>query len=246
MGVTMKEISIEVKDVHILYKMMQKFSIQRNLIKGDAERAQIFEAVKGVSFEVEKGEILGIIGKNGSGKSTLLRAMAGVFSPNSGTIDLKGNSVSLLSLGVGFKDTLTGRENIFLSGMLLGFTEDEIKAREQMIIDFSELGEFIDRPVKTYSSGMYSKLAFAITSSLETDIILVDEVLSVGDEHFQKKSLARMEELINDQSRTVIIVSHSISTLRKLCNRVMWLNDGEIKMMGDTDEVLDAYENYMA
>lgn len=242
----MKEISIELKDVHILYKMMQKFSIQRNLIKRDAQKAEVFEAVKGVSFSVEKGEILGIIGKNGSGKSTLLRAMAGVFSPNSGTIDLMGNSVSLLSLGVGFKDTLTGRDNIFLSGMLLGFTESEIKSKEQSIIEFSELGEFIDRPVKTYSSGMYSKLAFAITSSLETDIILVDEVLSVGDEHFQKKSLARMEELINDKNRTVVIVSHNITTLKKLCNRVLWLNDGEIKMLGDSQEVLDAYEKYMA
>lgn len=242
----MKEISIELKDVHILYKMMQKFSIQRNLIKRDAQKAEVFEAVKGVSFSVEKGEILGIIGKNGSGKSTLLRAMAGVFSPNSGTIDLMGNSVSLLSLGVGFKDTLTGRDNIFLSGMLLGFSESEIKSKEQSIIEFSELGEFIDRPVKTYSSGMYSKLAFAITSSLETDIILVDEVLSVGDEHFQKKSLARMEELINDKNRTVVIVSHNITTLKKLCNRVLWLNDGEIKMLGDSQEVLDAYEKYMA
>lgn len=241
-----KTVSIEVKNVHIVYKMMQKFSIQRNLIKRDAERAQIYEAVKGVSFSVEKGEILGIIGKNGSGKSTLLRAMAGVFSPNEGEIDLKGNTVSLLSLGVGFKDTLTGRENIFLSGMLLGFTMEEIKEREQLIIEFSELGEFIDRPVKTYSSGMYSKLAFAITSNLETDIILVDEVLSVGDEHFQKKSLARMEELINDKNRTVVIVSHSIPTLRKLCNRIMWMNDGIIEKMGDVDTVLDEYERYMA
>ena len=123
----MKEVSLEVKDVHIVYKMMQKFSIQRNLIKRDAEKAQVFEAVRGITFTAEKGEIIGIIGKNGSGKSTLLRAIAGVFSPNEGTINLKGNSVSLLSLGVGFKDSLTGRENIYLSGMLLGFTEKEIK-----------------------------------------------------------------------------------------------------------------------
>lgn len=241
----MSEISIEVKNVRINYKVMKKFSIQRNLLKRDAEKAEVFEAVKGISFNVEKGEILGIIGKNGSGKSTLLRAMAGVFCPNDGSIDLKGNSVSLLSLGVGFKDTLTGRENIFLSGMLLGFSESQIREKESAIIEFSELGEFIDRPVKTYSSGMYSKLAFAITSSLETDIMLVDEVLSVGDEHFQKKSLARMEELINDKNRTVLIVSHSISTLRKLCNRVMWMNDGMIQQIGDVDAVLDAYEQFM-
>ena len=177
--------------------------IQRNLLKRDAEKAEVFEAVRGVSFDVSKGEILGIIGKNGSGKSTLLRAIAGVFSPNRGTIDLKGHSVSLLSLGVGFKDTLTGRDNIFLSGMLLGFHKEQIREKEEAIIEFSELGKFIDMPVKTYSSGMYSKLAFAITSSLETDIMLVDEVLSVGDEHFKKKSMARMEELIGDKNRTV-------------------------------------------
>ena len=241
----MKEIAIEVKDVAIHYKILKNFSIQRNLLKRDAEKAEIFEAVRGMSFDVEKGEILGIIGKNGSGKSTLLRAIAGVFCPNQGTIDLKGHSVSLLSLGVGFRDTLSGRENLFLSGMLLGFTKQQIAEKEQAIIDFSELGEFIDRPVKTYSSGMYSKLAFAITSSLETDITLVDEVLSVGDEHFQKKSLARMEELISDQNRTVVIVSHSLTTLRKLCNRVMWMDGGLVRQIGDTDTVLDAYVNYM-
>ena len=239
-----KEISIEVKDVKIHYKMMKKFSIQRNLLKRDADKAEIFEAVKGVSFDVEKGEILGIIGKNGSGKSTLLRAIAGVFSPNEGEIDLKGHSVSLLSLGVGFKDTLSGRSNIFLSGMLLGFSE-EVKSKEADIIEFSELGKFIDMPVKTYSSGMYSKLAFAITSSLETDIMLVDEVLSVGDEHFQKKSLARMEQLITDKNRTVIIVSHNTSTLEKLCDRVLWLNDGVIMEMGNTKDVLTKYKQYM-
>ncbi len=241
----MKEVSLEVKDVHIVYKMMQKFSIQRNLIKRDAEKAQVFEAVRGITFTAEKGEIIGIIGKNGSGKSTLLRAIAGVFSPNEGTIDLKGNSVSLLSLGVGFKDSLTGRENIYLSGMLLGFTEKEIKEKEQAIVDFAEIGEFIDRPVKTYSSGMRSKLTFAITSCLETDIMLVDEVLSVGDEHFKKKSLARMVKLINDDNRTVIIVSHNIETLEKLCTRVMWMNDGVIVEMGDPHEVLAHYKEFM-
>lgn len=183
----MRKAAIEAKDVTITYKLMKNFSIQRNLLKRNGEKAEEFEAIKGITFSVAKGEILGIIGRNGSGKSTLLRAIAGVFCPNSGTIDLKGNSVSLLSLGVGFKDTLTGRNNIYLSGMLLGFTDRQIKEKEKEIIEFAELGEFIDRPVKTYSSGMYSKLAFSITSNLETDIILVDEVLSVGDERFQKR-----------------------------------------------------------
>ena len=241
----MGEVAIEVRDVHITYKIMKSFSIQRNFLKRDAEQAETFEAVKGVSFDVAKGEILGIIGKNGSGKSTLLRSIVGVFSPNAGTIDLKGHSISLLSLGVGFKDNLTGRENLYLSGMLLGFSKEQIQMKEQAIIEFAELGEFIDRQVKTYSSGMYSKLAFAITCSLETDIMLVDEVLSVGDEHFKQKSMERMEGLINDKNRTVIIVSHSIETLERLCDRVMWLDDGLIKELGETKAVLEHYKKYM-
>lgn len=237
----MKETAIDVRDVKITYKLMKNFSIQKNLLHRDAEKAEEFEAVRGISFQVEKGEILGIIGKNGSGKSTLLRAIAGVFCPNVGTIDLKGNTVSLLSLGVGFKDTLTGRRNIYLSGMLLGFSEKQIREKEKEIVEFAELGEFIDRPVKTYSSGMYSKLAFSITCNLETDIILVDEVLSVGDEGFQKKSLAKMESLIQDKDRTVIIVSHSIETLEELCDRVMWINEGEIVEIGEPGKVLGEY-----
>ena len=236
--------AIEARDVRINYRLV-KNSIQRNLLKRDYDRAEEFEAVKGISFDVGKGEILGIIGRNGSGKSTLLRAVAGVFAPNEGTIDLKGNSVSLLSLGIGFKDTLTGRDNIYLSGMLLGFTKEQVKEKEDEIIDFAERGEFIDMPVKTYSSGMYSKLAFSITSNLETDIMLVDEVLSVGDERFQKKSLGKMEKLINDKDRTVMIVSHSIETLEELCDRVMWLDDGVIREIGETGMVLEKYKEFM-
>lgn len=241
----MKEIAIDVSDVRITYKLLKNFSIQKNLLRRDAEEAEEFEAVKGVSFQVEKGEILGIIGKNGSGKSTLLRAIAGVFCPNSGSVDLKGNTISLLSLGLGFKATLSGRKNIYISGMLLGFTEKQIKEKEEEIIEFAELGEFIDRPVKTYSSGMYSKLAFSITCNLETDIILVDEVLSVGDEGFQRKSMAKMESLIQDKDRTVIIVSHSIETLERLCDRVLWLDAGKIMEIGKAQEVLKQYQQYM-
>ena len=198
-----------------------------------------------MSFAFEKGGIFGIIGKNGSGKSTLLRAIAGVFSPNSGTIDLKGHTVSLMALGVGFKDNLTGRDNISLSGMLLGFSEAQIQDKMQEIIDFAEIGDFIDRPVRTYSSGMHSKLAFAITAMLETDIMLVDEVLSVGDERFKQKSLNKMKELIGDKNRTVIIVSHSIPTLKDLCDTVMWIHDGEMKEIGEPEKVLDDYVVFM-
>ena len=202
-------------------------------------------SVKGISFYVREGEILGIIGKNGSGKSTTLNALAGIFSPDSGSIDLNGHSISLLSIGVGFIREMTGRENITLSGMLLGFTEEQVKAKEQEIIDFAEIGEFIDMPVRTYSSGMYSKLAFSITAILETDIMLIDEVLSVGDQKFKKKSYEKMKSLISNKDRTVGIVSHSIETLKQLCDTVMWMHEGQIKRIGDPDEVLDEYVAFM-
>lgn len=240
-----RDIAIEVKDVCINYRILNNVSVRKTFLKTKT-RNEVFEAVKHISFEVEEGGILGIIGRNGSGKSTLLRSIAGVFSPNSGSIDLKGHSVSLMALGVGFKDTLTGRENIVLSGMLLGFSEKEIEEKTQDIIDFAEIGEFIDRPVRTYSSGMHSKLAFAITAMLETDIMLVDEVLSVGDEKFRKKSLSKMKELITDKNRTVLIVSHSIETLNELCDRVMWIHDGKMKEIGEPVEVLSHYKAFMS
>lgn len=239
-----KDLAIEVKDVHISYRILNNISIRSTLFHRKT-RDEVFEAVKGVSFEVEKGGILGIIGKNGSGKSTLLRSIAGVFSPNSGTIDLHDHSVSLMALGVGFNPLLTGRANIMLSGLILGFSEKEIREKIDEIIEFAELGDFIDKPVRTYSSGMNSKLAFAITAMLETDIMLVDEVLSVGDERFRKKSLAKMKELISDKDRTVIIVSHSIETLNELCDRVMWMHDGEIREIGKPETVLGHYKLYM-
>ena len=165
-----KNIAITVKNLHIIYRELNKTSIRASWSK-KKKKVEEFEALKGISFELEEGKILGIIGKNGSGKSTLLRAIAGVFSPDKGSINLHNNSVSLLSIGVGFNNKLTGYENIYLSGMLLGFSEDEIKEKEKDIIEFADIGKFIYKPVKTYSSGMYSKLAFAITAILETDII---------------------------------------------------------------------------
>lgn len=244
MGGENREIAIEVSDVCINYRILKDTTIRHNFFKHE-RRDTIFEAVKHVSFTVEEGGILGIIGKNGSGKSTLLRSIAGVFTPNSGKIDLKGHSVSLMALGVGFKDNLTGRENIILSGMLLGFSEKEIIQKSDEIIEFAELGDFIDKPVRTYSSGMHSKLAFAITAMLETDIMLVDEVLSVGDERFKKKSLAKMKELISDKNRTVIIVSHSIETLNELCDQVLWIHDGEMKEIGEPEKILSHYVEFM-
>ena len=216
--------AIEVKDLVISYQNLKKTSIKKTLLHLKRQKPDRFVAVKGISFYVREGEILGIIGKNGSGKSTTLNALAGIFSPDSGSIDLNGHSISLLSIGVGFIREMTGRENITLSGMLLGFTEEQVKAKEQEIIDFAEIGEFIDMPVRTYSSGMYSKLAFSITAILETDIMLIDEVLSVGDQKFKKKSYEKMKSLISNKDRTVVIVSHSIETLKQLCDTVMWMH----------------------
>lgn len=240
-----KDISISVKNLHIRYKGLKKFSIKKSLLKKRRDKIETFEAVKGVSFEVTKGKIVGIIGKNGSGKSTLLRAIAGIFSPDSGSINLHGNTVSLLSIGVGFQNRLTGYENIYLAGMLLGFTEKQIKEKEKEIIDFADIGDFIYKPVKTYSSGMYSKLAFAITAILETDIMLIDEVLSVGDASFKIKSYNKMKELIMDENRTVIIVSHVVATLKELCDEIIWLHEGKIKKQGNPKEILEEYESFM-
>ncbi len=282
--------AIEVTDLVISYQNLKKTSIKKSLLQFKRRNVDRFVAVKGISFYVRQGEILGIIGKNGSGKSTTLNALAGIFSPdsgtidlkghsisllsigvgfqremtgreniilsgmllgfseeevNSGTIDLKGHSISLLSIGVGFQREMTGRENIILSGMLLGFSEEEVKAKEPEIVEFAELGEFIDMPVRTYSSGMYSKLAFSITAILETDIMLIDEVLSVGDQKFKKKSYNKMKSLFSNKDRTVVIVSHSIETLRELCDTVMWMHDGQIKRIGEPTPVLEEYVNFM-
>ena len=238
--------AIEVKDLKITYKCVKSLSMRKSLFHLRKSKLEVYEALRGISFEVKKGEIMGIVGKNGSGKSTLLRAIAGIFSADSGSIELESDSVSLLSIGVGFQKKLSGRENIILSGMLLGFSEQEVRDKMDDIIEFANLGKFIDMPVKTYSSGMYSKLAFSITAVLETDIMLIDEVLSVGDAKFKKKSYKKMQELIMDENRTVVIVSHSTETLEKLCTSLLWLHEGEIKMQGDTKTVLDAYNEFMA
>ena len=242
----MKENAIEIKNLCISYRGLKSYSIKKSLLHFHRNKVDEFQAIRNVSFNVPKGNILGIVGKNGSGKSTMLNAIAGIFAPDSGTIDLKGNSVSLLSIGVGFQRELTGRENIILSGMLLGFSEKAVRERMEEIIEFSELGKFIDAPVRTYSSGMYSKLAFSITAILETDIMLIDEVLSVGDARFKKKSYNKMKQLISDENRTVVMVSHDTKTLDGLCDEILWLHDGEIKMYGNTKEVLEKHEEFMS
>ena len=240
----MSELAIEVKDVHVRYRSMKSFSLRKSLGQ-IRQRRDSYEALRGVSFTVPKGKIIGIIGKNGSGKSTLLKTIAGVFSPDEGTIDTFGNRLSLLAIGIGFQTTLSGYENIFLSGLLLGFTEKEIRARLPEIIEISELGDFIYKPVQTYSSGMHSKLAFSITAFLDTEIILIDEVLSVGDMSFREKSYAKMKEIISNKDKTVMIVSHSNASILELCDDVLWIHDGLVKEYGPAAEVVENYEGFM-
>ena len=237
----MGEYAILVKDLKIRYKTRSHGSFKERRAAKKNNLPEYFEAVRGISFAVEKGEILGIIGKNGCGKSTMLRAIAGVYSPDEGIIETFDNTVSLMAIGLGFQPELTGRENILLSGSLLGISEKKMQGYMDDIISFSELGPFIDEPVRTYSSGMHSKLAFSITSTIEPDIMLVDEVLSVGDRAFRKKSLDRMKQLIDRDDRTVVIVSHSMSTLIELCDRVMWMENGKMVKIGDPKEVLRQY-----
>lgn len=233
-----QNIALSVQDVSITYKTLGHISLRGHATRPSKE----FTAVRNVSFDIESGQIVGIIGRNGSGKSTLLRSVAGIIAPDSGRIHTFGRSISLLAIGVGFQPNLSGRENILLSGLLLGFSKKEVDARTDEIIAFSELGEFIDKPVKVYSSGMHSKLAFSITAILESDIILVDEVLSVGDARFQRKSYRRMKEIISHEDRTVVIVSHSMRTIRSLCSKVLWLDNGKAVAFGDAREIVRAYE----
>ncbi len=239
-----EKIGLNVDHVSIDYRDISHMSLAKSLRKGEVKLSNTVRAVNDISFSVNQGEILGIVGRNGSGKTTLLRSIAGIFQPDEGTIDTHGNRVSLMAIGIGFNGNNTGRENILKSGMLLGCELNYVKEHMNEIIEFSELGEFIDRPVRTYSSGMYSKLSFAVTAILDTDIMLVDEVLSVGDERFRKKSFKKMEELMRSD-RTVLIVSHATNTLEQFCDKVLWINDGEYVMMGETQDVLREYDKSM-
>ncbi len=239
-------IAISVQNVTLQYRSSHSYSI-KNIFR--REKTMINKeqgnALDDVSFDIKKGEIVGVIGRNGSGKSTLLKLLVGVFRQDSGTVNLHNNSISLAAIGVGFLGKLTGRENIILSGMLLGFSKKELLEKQDEIIGFTDLGDFIDKPVRTYSSGMYSKLAFSITAILETDIILIDEVLSVGDVKFRKKSYAKMLEIIKNKDRTVVFVSHNNQILKELCDSLIWLDNGKVKMIGNTTDVMKKYIEFM-
>lgn len=235
---------IEVNSVSMGFKMdMNKTSSLKEWVltwlKGRLNY-QTFWALKNVSFDVRKGEVIGIIGRNGSGKSTLLKIISGLFRPTEGSVKVKGRIVPMLELGSGFDPELTGRENVFLNGAILGYSEEFLTARFEEILAFSELGDFIDMPLKTYSSGMMMRLAFSVATIVEPEVLIVDEILAVGDEAFQRKSKAKMMELMGGGT-TVLYVSHSLEQVREICHRVIWLDHGSILMQGEAKEVCDAY-----
>ena len=239
------DIAIKVENVTMQFKVskdkidtFKEFAIRT--IKRNKSSSKIITALKDVSFEIPKGDRVGIIGFNGAGKSTLLKVLAGVYDATEGTIETKGKIAPLLELGAGFDMNYTGKDNIFLNGAFLGYSEDFLKEKYDEILEFSELGDAINYHVKTYSSGMRAKLGFSIATIVEPDILIIDEILSVGDIKFRKKSSDKIKSLINS-GITVLLVSHSVGQIRDLCNKAIWIDEGKLKMYGEVNEVCDAY-----
>lgn len=241
----MAKTMVELKDVSMNFRLEQS---RTQSLKGFVVAAlrnklkyEQFHALTDVSFSVAKGEVIGIIGHNGAGKSTLLKCIAGIMVPTAGSVRVYGNIVPMLELGSGFDYELTGRENIFLNGAILGYTKAYLKEKYDEIVSFSELGRFIETPIRTYSSGMMMRLAFSIAAIVDPEILIVDEILSVGDANFQEKSYTRMREMMSGGT-TVFFVSHSINRIESFCNRVIWLEQGKVKMIGETKRVCSAYK----
>lgn len=235
---------IKVKDVTMRFRMnsdkiMSLKEFITTALRGKLEY-QEFTALDRVSFNVKKGETLGLIGRNGAGKSTLLKVISGILKPTEGSVQCYGNIVPMLELGSGFDYDLTGRENIFLNGAILGYSEEFLKGKYQEILDFSELGDFIEAPIRNYSSGMFARLAFSIATVVKPEVLIVDEILSVGDAAFQEKSRKRMLELMGGGT-TVLFVSHNTEQIREMCKTVVWLERGRIKMVDKAQEVCNAY-----
>jgi ABC-type polysaccharide/polyol phosphate transport system ATPase subunit len=234
---------ISVNDLTKIYRVYNKpvDRFKELLLKRRNHRE--FAALQGINLHLKKGETLGIIGENGAGKSTLLQLIAGTLTPTSGSISVKGRVLALLELGIGFHPDFTGRENIFFYGDILGFSRGFVQSKYDEIVEFSELGDFMDRPLKTYSTGMQMRLAFSLISSLNPDVLIIDEALSVGDMHFQKKCIDRITDF-KIKGITIIFCSHSTYQVSILCDKVIWLKDGKIEMYGDTEKVIPAYEFY--
>ena len=242
----MSKTMIEVSDVTMRFRMNNDKILSLKEFVTTALRGKLnyreFTALDHVSFTVKKGETLGLIGRNGAGKSTMLKVISGILKPTEGSVTCHGNVVPMLELGSGFDMDLTGRENIFLNGAILGYSEEFLKEKYEEIVEFSELGQFIEVPIRNYSSGMLARLAFSIATVVQPEILIVDEILSVGDAQFQEKSKKRMLELMGGGT-TVLFVSHSIEQIREMCSRVAWLEKGQVKLVGQAKEICSAYEN---
>ena len=240
-----KDIAIKVNHVSKRFKLYydKAHTLKEKLLffsKKNKDKNHILEVLKDINLEIKKGESVALIGTNGSGKSTLLKLMTKIIYPNKGKITTNGKLTSLLELGAGFHDDFTGRENIYFNASIFGLTRQEINSKLEEIIEFSELRDFIDNPVRTYSSGMYMRLAFSVAINVQADILLIDEILAVGDKHFQDKCFAKLKEL-KDSGKTIVIVTHNMDQVKRFCDRAVWLYKGEIRQDGKVDDVLKEY-----
>ncbi|MDB7985117.1 ABC transporter ATP-binding protein [Faecalicoccus pleomorphus] len=239
--------AIEVRNMSKSFKVEydKAHTLKEKMLFWHRGNAEVHQVLKNISLDIKKGETVALIGTNGSGKSTLLKLMTRIIYPNSGSIKTYGKVTSLLELGAGFHQDFTGRENIYFNASIFGLNRSDIEKRIQQIIDFSELGHFIDNPIRTYSSGMYMRLAFSVAINVDADILLIDEILAVGDQHFQDKCYAKLEEL-RDSGKTIVIVTHSLGVVKQLCHRAIWIYKGEFRLDGDPTYVIDEYLKQVA
>lgn len=242
-----KKNAIEVRDMSKSFKIEydKAHTLKDMILFWRHSKPEIHQVLKNINLNIKKGETVALIGTNGSGKSTLLKLMTKIIFPNSGKIETNGKLTSLLELGAGFHPDFTGRENIYFNASIFGLTRKEIDGRIDEIISFSELGEFIDNPVRTYSSGMYMRLAFSVAINVDAEILLIDEILAVGDQHFQEKCYAKLQEL-KESGKTIVIVSHSLDIVKKLCGRAIWIYNGEVRLDGHPVYVIDEYLEQIA
>jgi teichoic acid transport system ATP-binding protein len=240
--------SIVVDDVSVTYRTtLERKPTLRSTLQRLGRREQLIrevEALRGVSFSVPHGQVLGVVGVNGAGKSTLVRTIAGILPPTSGRVEVHGRVSTLLALGVGFNKNLTGRDNVVLGGLAAGLSREEVQEKYDEIVAFAELEDFMDMPMRTYSSGMYGRLGFAVAVSMEPDILLVDEALSTGDAAFRRKSYRKMRQLCK-QARTIVLVSHGLKSITRLCDQAIWMHDGQLRMQDDPQAVVDAYTRFL-
>ena len=232
--------SIEVKDVCKQFRKRTNASIKDLIVYHNRSKEEKHKVLENISFNVKKGEAVAIIGRNGSGKSTMLKLLTGILRPNKGTIEINGKMACLIELGAGFHPDMTGRENVYINASILGLSKKEIDNRMNDIIEFSELGDFIDQRIRNYSSGMYLRLAFSIAINVDADIMLIDEILAVGDIKFQEKCLNKMKSL-KENGITIVLVTHSVDQAKILCEKTIWIDDGIMKAYGDSDTVCNLY-----